>query len=127
MYDGSVRTQILRRDALQTRSHGSAGVMTSIPRSRHPKPASTSSVRTISTTYIREFGDWKAGAFVVPAFGTTSLRNEYSVQGLSGIKRQDNLNTNNGFRLGFKAGVWYQDIGVSVLHYRLVFTVQFVF
>ena len=26
----------------------------------------------------------------------------------------DNLNTNNGFRLGFKAGVWYQDIGVSV-------------
>lgn len=88
--------------------------MTSIPRSRHPKPASTSSVRTISTTYIREFGNWKAGAFVVPAFGTTSLRNKYSIQGISGIKRQDNLNTNNGFRLGFKAGVWYQDIGVSV-------------
>ena len=64
--------------------------------------------------YIREFGDWKAGAFVVPAFGTTSLRNEYSIQGISGIKRQDNLNTNNGFRLGFKAGIWYQDIGVSV-------------
>ena len=101
--------------------------MTSIPRSRHPKPASTSSVRTISTTYIREFGDWKAGAFVIPAFGTTSLRNEYSIQGISGIKRQDNSNTNNGFRLGFKAGVWYQDIGVSVLHSRLVFTVKFVF
>ena len=64
--------------------------------------------------YIREFGDWKAGAFVIPAFGTTSLRNEYSIQGISGIKRQENLNTNNGFRLGFKAGVWYQDIGVSV-------------
>lgn len=64
--------------------------------------------------YIREFGDWKAGAFVVPAFGTTSLRNEYSIQGISGIKRQDNLYTNNGFRLGFKAGVWYQNIGVSV-------------
>ena len=64
--------------------------------------------------YIREFGDWKAGAFVVPAFGTTSLRNEYSIQGISGIKRQDNLNTNIGFRLGFKAGVWYHNIGVSV-------------
>ena len=90
--------------------------MTSIPRSRHPKPASTSSVRTISTTYIREFGDWKAGVFVVASFGTTSLRNEYSIQGISGIKWQDNLNTNNGFRLGFKAGVWYQDIGVSVAY-----------
>ena len=64
--------------------------------------------------YIREFGDRKAGAFVIPALGTTSLRNEYSIQGISGIKRQDNLNTNNGFRLGFKAGVWYQDIGVSM-------------
>ena len=63
--------------------------------------------------YIREFGDWKAGAFVVPAFGTTTLRNEYTIQGISGIRRQDNLNT-NGFRLGFKAGVWYHDIGVSV-------------
>ena len=29
-------------------------------------------------------------------------------------RRQDNLNSNNGFRLGFKAGVWYHDIGVSV-------------
>lgn len=64
--------------------------------------------------YIREFGDWKAGAFIVPAYGTTRVRNEYSIQGISGIRRQDNLNTNNGFRLGFKAGVWYQLIGVSV-------------
>ena len=30
------------------------------------------------------------------------------------IEQQDNLNTNNGFRLGSGAGVWYQDIGLSV-------------
>ena len=64
--------------------------------------------------YIREFGDWKAGVFVIPGFGVTSLKNVYSIQDVSGISRQDNLNTNSGFRLGFKAGVWYHDMGLSV-------------
>ena len=64
--------------------------------------------------YIREFGDWKAGVFVIPGFGVTSLKNVYSIQDVSGISRQDYLDTNSGFRLGFKAGVWYHDMGLSV-------------
>ncbi|MBR5925567.1 MAG: hypothetical protein IKZ60_08885 [Bacteroidales bacterium] len=64
--------------------------------------------------YVKEYGDWKAGAFVVPAFGTTQLRNNYTVQGILGINHIGNMETNYGFRLGFKAGVWYQDLGVSV-------------
>ena len=64
--------------------------------------------------YVRELGDWKTGLFVAPGLGTIQLRNEYSLPGISGIKHQDNLNTGYGFRMGFMAGVWYQDMGVSV-------------
>lgn len=64
--------------------------------------------------YVKEYGDWKVGAFVVPAFGFTQLRNHYTVKGIPGINHVSNMETNYGFRLGFKAGVWYQDIGVSV-------------
>lgn len=64
--------------------------------------------------YVREFGDWKAGAFVVPGLGTSQLRNVYSIQGISGINRQDNLYARYGFRLEFKAGIWYQGIGINV-------------
>ena len=64
--------------------------------------------------YAKEFGDWKAGAFLVPAFETTHLSNVYSVQGLPGIDHTDFMDTNYRFHLGFKVGVWYQDIGVSL-------------
>lgn len=73
----------------------------------------------LQTGYVREFGDWKAGLFVVPSLAMIQLRNEYSIQGISGLKRQDNMNTAYDFRMGFKAGIWYQNCGVSV-GYRLV-------
>ena len=64
--------------------------------------------------YVKEFGDWKVGAFVVPAFGETLIRNSYSLQGVSGIHHIQNMETNYRFHIGFRAGVWYNDMGVSV-------------
>lgn len=64
--------------------------------------------------YVREFGKWKAGAFVAPGIGTTQLRNAYSTRGILGIDRQDNLYSRYGFRLEFKAGIWYQGLGITV-------------
>ena len=66
--------------------------------------------------YVREFGAWKGGLFVMPGYGTTQLRNTYILDGISGISHIDQLNANNGFRMGFKAGLWYQDLGVAVTY-----------
>ena len=68
----------------------------------------------LQTGYVREFGDWKAGVFAVPSLAMTQLRNEYSIQGIPGLRRQDNMDTAYGFRMGFKAGIWYQNCGISV-------------
>ena len=71
----------------------------------------------LQTGYVREFGDWKAGVFAVPSLAMNQLRNEYSIQGISGLRRQDNMNTAyGGFRMGLKAGIWYQNCGVSIAY-----------
>ncbi len=70
----------------------------------------------LQTGYVREFGDWKAGVFAVPSLTMAQLRNEYSIQGIPGLRRQDNMNTAYDFRMGFKAGIWYQNCGVSIAY-----------
>lgn len=64
--------------------------------------------------YVKEFGDWKAGAFVIPAYAHTLIGNQYSLQEAPGINHIHNMQANHRFQLGFKAGIWYNDIGVSV-------------
>lgn len=86
--------------------------------------------------YVYERGDWKTGLWIVPGYGSTSLRNLYTLGtpmnlGGSGYgevspdspvvyvandgnRHLDQLNGNYGFRLGLKAGVIWHNIGFTV-------------
>ncbi len=66
--------------------------------------------------YTKEFGDWKAGAFVIPTYENVHLINKYSLIGIDGIQHQDKLCNYDNFRLGFKVGAWYQDFGLSLCY-----------
>lgn len=64
--------------------------------------------------YLYEAADWKFSATIVPHLGTTVLQNRYIAE--DSILHTDNMSDNFGFRLGFKAGVWYKDYGLAVMY-----------
>lgn len=66
--------------------------------------------------YVKEFGKWKTGVFAVPSCSFIQLGNEYHLQGVSGLRHQDYITTGYLFRMGFKAGLWYDNLGFSVAY-----------
>ena len=66
--------------------------------------------------FLREAGDWKFSVAVVPHLGCTVLSNTYITD--DGARHADNVSDRFGFRLGFRAAIWYKDAGIAV-QYRL--------
>ena len=101
------------------------------------KSVSIEQAFSLDIGYTHEWGDWKAGIFLSPGYGTSICGNSYrpgNAIPASGMwygstpgegdeviyysdkadRMNANLSGNYGFRLGGKAGIWYNDIGITV-------------
>ena len=138
LFSWGITTSVERHPLEKGYSFNDHGDIVSTPESWLSSNASSiEEVLSLDIGYTREWGNWKAGVFLSPGTGYSVCLNSYRpgravpanglwygdytpAEGEKVIYWSDkanrmttNLSGNYGFRLGVKAGLWYNNVGIT--------------
>ena len=92
-------------------SVNASGQFVSVPSDVRHKSTNSECIFHANLGFTAEFGKLSAGVFVCPGLGYGNAHNSFDVGGTS-LSVQEDIRTKASFRLGVKAGFWYDYFGI---------------